>query len=113
MIARFGREVALHTGLVHLEAEQDDLELALVPSGTLVVELRRADGKPVRGQVRVHDQDGRLMTGLRDFRDPWSWRRYPFDSRRKHVGPLPTGTYRVSVQVPGLGGAERTVALVA
>ena len=110
LIAHAGTAVAQHTGLVHMDAGQD-LELTLEPGGALVVELRAADGATLRGQVRVHDQDGRLMTGLRDYRDPWSWRRYPFDSRRKHVGPLPTGSYRVSVEVPGVGSATREVAV--
>ena len=67
----------------------------------------------MRGRVCVRDEAGRLFTGLRSSDDPWAWKRYPFDSRRKRIGPLPTGNYRVEAFVPGRPSRTREVAITA
>ncbi|MFT7484450.1 MAG: RNA polymerase sigma-70 factor (ECF subfamily) [Candidatus Paceibacteria bacterium] len=84
------------------------LEIQLEEGATLKVQAR-ADEELVRTQVRVLDEQGRVFSGLRDATDPWSWRRYPLDSRTRWIGPLPEGTYRVAVYLEGRKPQERVV----
>ena len=111
LIGQAGLRVAMLKAIDHRDEDQLDLALKMEPGSTLIVELA-IDGELQRGQVRVHDLDGRVMTGLRDFNNPWTWQRYPFDSFHKHVGPLPSGTYVVSVEVPGKAPATRNVSVL-
>ncbi|MEM8711161.1 MAG: sigma-70 family RNA polymerase sigma factor [Planctomycetota bacterium] len=88
-----------------------DVEMQLSPGATVTV-TTLAEGEPVRALVRVVDEGGRCLTGQRYFRDPWQWRRHPFSSTEKRVGPFPPGTYTVTSWVPGVGQGESKITLV-
>jgi hypothetical protein len=86
------------------------LEVQVEPGAALKVTTSSGE-QAVRGQVRVVDSAGRVFSGLRNGRDPWSWKRYPFDSKVRWVGPLPGGDFVVSVHVPGMGNTVREVSV--
>ncbi|MEM1450342.1 MAG: sigma-70 family RNA polymerase sigma factor [Planctomycetota bacterium] len=102
IVAQLGPLVGQALGVVVEADGAKEVEITLAEGATVVVEAQ-VEGETVRGEVRVTDQDGRLLTGLRCLFDPWTWRRHPFDSRRKHVGPFVAGTYTVTVRVPEVG----------
>lgn len=108
LIAKKGMLVAQRVGVVIESDGVDEIELELQVGATLAVEVTAGD-ELVRAHVRVTDPEMRTYTGLRSKFDPWSWRRYPFDSRRKRVGPLPPGTYTLSAHVPGVGDVSREI----
>ncbi|MEM9378463.1 MAG: sigma-70 family RNA polymerase sigma factor [Planctomycetota bacterium] len=110
VFTRRERTCAEALGVTVEDASPAPVELRLEPGATLVV--RASDGDvPVRAQAVVRDLDGRLMSGLRFSRNPWSWRVYPYDSMRRHVGPLPAGTFEVTSNAPEVGAATVEVTL--
>ncbi|MEM9801361.1 MAG: sigma-70 family RNA polymerase sigma factor [Planctomycetota bacterium] len=111
VLASTGLFVAQAVGVEVEDAGVEGVDLQLAPGATLVIEARTDEGELQRAQVRVDDRDGRTMTGLRSLFDPWTWRRLPFDSRRRHVGPFPAGTYVVTASVPDAGSASTNVTL--
>ncbi|MEL6430159.1 MAG: sigma-70 family RNA polymerase sigma factor [Planctomycetota bacterium] len=110
ILTRVERTQASALDVVVGDAAPDPIALQLAPGALIVAELVH-DGAPVRSHVRVRDREGRLYSGLRAARDPWSWQVYPNDSKRRHVGPLPPGTYEVTASVAGLGSVTETITL--
>ncbi|MEM1451388.1 MAG: sigma-70 family RNA polymerase sigma factor [Planctomycetota bacterium] len=105
VLTRRERTCAQALGVIVEDESPDPVELQLADGATIVVEARKGE-VPVRAQAVVRDLDGRLLSGLRFARNPWSWRTYPYDSMRRHVGPLPAGTYTVTSNAPGVGSAS-------
>lgn len=105
LVMRSGTLVA-HAGPLAVGTQPGaELELQLAPGGSLVVAASLA-GEPVRAQLQVFDDAGRPLHGLRTSWDPWTWKAYPNDSLRRHIGPLPAGRYEVRAVLPGRAGVE-------
>ncbi len=109
LVSRVGRTVATSAWLRPHE-EPGEVELRLVEGAVLRVELTAGE-ELLRGRICVRDTAGRLFTGLRSADDPWAWKRFPFDSRRKHIGPLPAGNYMIEAFVPGKEPRTRELAV--
>ena len=109
LVSRVGQTVAM-SGWVRPSEAAEELELRLGEGAVLQVELVAGE-ELQRGRVCVRDSAGRLFTGLRSADDPWAWKRFPFDSRRQYVGPLPAGNYTVEVFAPGHAPHARELAL--
>ncbi|MEM9803149.1 MAG: sigma-70 family RNA polymerase sigma factor [Planctomycetota bacterium] len=110
VFTRRERTCAQELGVLVEGAAPEAIELRLVDGATLIVQASAGDRR-IRAQAVVRDVDGRLMSGLRFSRNPWSWRTYPYDSTRRHVGPLPPGTYVVTSNAPDVGTASVEVTL--
>ncbi|MEM8711167.1 MAG: sigma-70 family RNA polymerase sigma factor [Planctomycetota bacterium] len=104
-------DVALVAGIVVADEPVKDLRLELKRGATITVRTL-LNQVSQRAHVQVLDESGRCLTGQRDLGNPWQWRRHPFHSKNKRVGPFPPGTYVVRSHVPGLGTAEEKITLV-
>lgn len=104
------RDIVIEANDLDPDRERVPLELDLREGAVVLVRALKG-GEPTQSQVRAFDRDGLLFTGLRHMYDPWEWRRLPFDSESRHIGPLPPGTYVLDALVPGVGSASREMAL--
>lgn len=93
-------------------SESESVEIRMERGGTILGRVMRG-GKPVTGHVVVRDAGGRQLSGLRDYRNPFTWRRHPVSATDRYFGPLPAGDYIVHGCVDGRAGPARTVTVVA
>ena len=103
--------VAEARDLVIGDADLEGVEIQL-ERGAVVTVQSLVNGDPQRALVSASDDGGRLLTGQRFHSNPWQWRRHPFDSTKKRIGPFPPGTYAVSSHVPGVGTVTEEVTVI-
>ncbi len=79
---------------VHPGAE-NEVELRLQEGTILLVAVEDEQGKALRAQLRVYDENEREVSGLGSMQDVERAMTEGFSTREQKIGPLPPGRYRV------------------
>lgn len=98
--------------LVLVESDKTaEMDLQLVASTLLEVEVQGPDGQTLSADVRVLDSEGRNLGGVVSFEQIIQAFQSGSAQTLQRVGPLAPGRYRVEASVPGIGSADKKVTL--
>ena len=75
--------------------KENEVELRLQEGTILVVAVEDEQGKALRAQLRVYDENEREVSGLGSMQDVERAMTEGFSTREQKIGPLPPGRYRV------------------